>query len=487
MAVCDANQLLHRPEISLLDPDGNLLKTCVLDAWSDTLRLDPLTGKFLVNRPSPGGTQMVDMSTCARVLRSDSLGVDDEGRFAPGGGDFGNQYFSPVGAWSAGISTQVPVPYTDPDQSVPERAVKFLSGVPLADGTSFDRDGKHLVVTDRYTGAVITIHRIPGYAPPSPAASLSPTNLTFNDQHLGTTSAPQVATLSNAGSASLTIASITAMGDFTQLDTCGSEVAAGGNCTISVSFTPMAPGIRSGYIVITDSASAQPHVIALTGTGIGPAVSFSVASLDFGEQHVGSPSAPQTVTLFNTGNALLTIASIAASGDFSQTNACGTSVLAGGNCLITVDFTPTTTGIRTGALTVTDNALSSPHTVVLSGLGLSPVAVNSPSSLDFPSLRVGTTSTAQAVTLSNTGNMPLTITSVTASGDFAQTNTCGNSVAAGASCTISVAFTPTAGGTRNGAITINDDSLDSPQVVTLAGVGQDFKVGSYITERTITA
>jgi len=91
------------------------------------------------------------------------------------------------------------------------------------------------------------------------------------------------------------------------------------------------------------------------------------------------------------------------------------------------------------------------------------------------------------VTLSNPGNTPLAITSITASGAFAQTNTCGNSVALGANCIINVTLTPSAGGTRNGALTISDDAPQSPQVVTLAGVGQDFSIGTFTTERTISA
>ena len=111
----------------------------------------------------------------------------------------------------------------------------------------------------------------------------------------------------------------------------------------------------------------------------------------------------------------------------------------------------------------------------------------SPSGLEFDGQRTGTTSTAQTVTLTNSGNAPLTISSISASGDFAQTNTRGDSVAVGANCIINVTFTPSAGGTRNGALTISDDAPDSPQVVTLAGVGQDFSIGTFTTEQTISA
>jgi Subtilase family/Abnormal spindle-like microcephaly-assoc'd, ASPM-SPD-2-Hydin len=100
-----------------------------------------------------------------------------------------------------------------------------------------------------------------------------------------------------------------------------------------------------------------------------PAVSLAPAALTFASQTTGTSSAGQAVTLTNTGSAALTISSIAASGDFAQTNTCGSSVAAGANCTITVTFTPTATGSRTGALTIADNASGSPHTVGLSGTG----------------------------------------------------------------------------------------------------------------------
>jgi hypothetical protein len=98
-----------------------------------------------------------------------------------------------------------------------------------------------------------------------------------------------------------------------------------------------------------------------------------------------------------------------------------------------------------------------------------PIVALNPSSLTFASQTIGTTSAAQIVTLTNSGQLPLTLTSIAASGDFAQTNTCGTSVAVGAHCSISVTFTPTAGGSRGGVITITDNAAGSPQTVTLTG------------------
>jgi hypothetical protein len=100
-----------------------------------------------------------------------------------------------------------------------------------------------------------------------------------------------------------------------------------------------------------------------------PAVSLSPTSLTFGAQAVKTTSAPQSVTLSNTGNAALSITSIVASGDFAQSNTCGSSVAASASCSISVTFTPSTTGQRTGTITISDNASNSPQSVGLSGTG----------------------------------------------------------------------------------------------------------------------
>src|SRR5262249_25305810 len=183
-------------------------------------------------------------------------------------------------------------------------------------------------------------------------------------------------------------------------------------------------------------------------------VKLAPTSLTFGDTGVGSSSVSQDVTLTNVGRATLNIASIATTGDFSQVNTCGTSVVAGGSCTISVTFTPTTTGTRTGSVTVTDDARNSPQSVSLSGNGVPPppppLVVLSTNSLNFGNQQVGTTSAPQNVTLTNNGSATLTITTIVASGDFAETDNCFGSVGPGASCNIAVTFTPTAAGPRSG-------------------------------------
>lgn len=313
----------------------------------------------------------------------------------------------------------------------------------------------------------------------APAVSLSPASLTFASQTIGTTSAPQTLTLSNTGTASLNLNSIALTGtnpsDFAQTNTCGSSVAAGASCQISVTFTPSATGTRTASVSVTDNASGSPHTSSLTGTGAAaaPSVTLSPSKLIFPTQLIGTTSPAKTITLTNTGGSALAITSIAASAAFAQTNTCGSSVAAGASCTISVTFTPTVKNTTTGTITVTDNATPSTQTVTLSGVGT--VVSVLPASLNFATQKVGTTSAAKIVTVTNKGSVSLTISSTTITGanalDFAMTKTCGSTLAAGASCTVSLTFTPKATGKRSAGFNLFDTGGGSPQVVTLGGTG----------------
>jgi hypothetical protein len=237
-------------------------------------------------------------------------------------------------------------------------------------------------------------------------------------------------------------------------------------------------------VQITDNAAGSPQSVALSGTGTAPAVTLTPSSLSFGSQLVGSTSAAQSVTLTNSGNAPLSISSIAVGGsnpgDFAQTNNCPASpstLGAGSSCTISVTFAPGAAGTRTGIVQIIDNAADSPESVTLTGTGVTsgPAASLSPSSVAFGSVAVGSTSAAQSVTLTNSGGAGLSISGIAVAGsnagDFAQTNNCPGSLAAGSSCTISVTFTPSATGARSATVQVTDNASDSPQSVALSGTG----------------
>jgi hypothetical protein len=207
-----------------------------------------------------------------------------------------------------------------------------------------------------------------------------------------------------------------------------------------------------------------------------PAPAFYPSPLHFGNQSVGTTSLPLTLTLSNSGTAPLNISSLAASGDYAEVSGCPTTLGAGANCAISVTFSPTQPGTRTGSISVSDTAPSSPQTVALTGVGIGPLVALSPGSLTFATQVVHTTSPAQVVTLTNTGTGTLNISSIGASGDFGESNTCGSSVAAGASCTINVTYKPTAKGTRTASVSITDNAVGSPQKVSLKGTGTVVKL-----------
>jgi hypothetical protein len=232
--------------------------------------------------------------------------------------------------------------------------------------SDFNNDGKLDFATANYGNGTVSVF----LQLSTSGVGLSPSSLSFAAQLVSTSSAPQGVTLTNTGSSSLSISSIAASGDFAQTNSCGSSVAAGASCTINVTFTPTAPGTRSGTITITDDAPGSPHVISLSGTGTGPAVSFSASTMSVGAQIVGTTSAAHQLTLTNSGNAALNITGMTLSpASFSETNTCGTNLAAGASCTISVTFTPTKAGEISGMLSITDNAWGSPQQVALAGIG----------------------------------------------------------------------------------------------------------------------
>jgi hypothetical protein len=122
-----------------------------------------------------------------------------------------------------------------------------------------------------------------------------------------------------------------------------------------------------------------------------------------------------------------------------------------------------------------------------------PVVSLSPASVTFSNQNMGSASAAQNVTLSNTGTAALNVSSIaiggTNAGDFAQANTCGASVAAGANCAISVTFTPAAMGTRSASLAVTDNGSGSPHDVSLGGTGLAAATppGAYTLEVTATS
>jgi len=218
-----------------------------------------------------------------------------------------------------------------------------------------------------------------------------------------------------------------------------------------------------------------------------PLPSFTPNALQFSSLQVGSTSSEQQVVLRNMGGAALTIASTSTTGDFAETDNCGSNVPAAGSCTLSVTFTPTAAGQRAGTVVINDNAAGSPHTISLSGNGLAAIVSLTPANLQFSGVPVGGSSAAQTVTLSNQGNASLNISNVEISGDFSQTNNCPGVLSAGDSCTANVKFAPTASGNLSGSLTITDSGSGSSQSVALAGSGSDFALTTSSSSTSVKA
>jgi hypothetical protein len=206
----------------------------------------------------------------------------------------------------------------------------------------------------------------------SPATdSLAPLSLTFGPQELTTSSAPQQATLTNAGDTSLTLLAASVTGDFQVVSGCGTSLAGHSTCALQVTYVPKSVGAETGVLSVADEFRTQTVLLSGTGTAP-PGVSLSPAGgLAFAATALGQTSATQAVTLTNNGGLPLAISALTATGDFGvAANPCGATLASGANCVVSIAFSPTVAGARTGVLTLTDNAASSPQMLQLSGVGI---------------------------------------------------------------------------------------------------------------------
>jgi hypothetical protein len=311
---------------------------------------------------------------------------------------------------------------------------------------------------------------------------LSPSTLAFGNQSLGGTSAGQTFTLTNLGTTALNTLAISTQesGNFSETNTCGTSVAAGASCTITVKFNPQgqAGGVIQENLQISDSAPDSPQRVALSGTAIsGPFATFSPASLTFPPGTPGTGSAPQTIMVTNTGAATLTITSIVSTDDsFSETDNCtdGAAIPPNGTCTINVVYDPAQAGTpESGLLIVTDNAQNNgSQSINLTGNVTTGITIT-PSNLAFGNQAVNTTSAPQIVTFTNIGSANVTIPSILVGTGFNETNNCTSpaGIAPDASCAVTVTFTPGTATTFSTNLTFTDNGPNSPQQVALTGTG----------------
>lgn len=334
------------------------------------------------------------------------------------------------------------------------------------------------VLTRTITGSVL-VNTVLAVDPK--VANLGPVNV-------GSASTAFWVTLADVGSNGVPISSITTTGDFSQTNTCGTEVGGSNQfnsqCAISIVFAPKAVGTRTGTLTILASDPGSPITVSLTGVGVGiPVATSTPPALTFPTTDVGSSSQPMSVTVSNTGTASLAITSISVSGispnDFTQTNTCPGTLAVGASCSIAVTFVPKAAAKRDATISISDNASTSVQTIALVGTGAYPKVTLNPGSVNFGQQTLHTTSATQTVTVQNVGTGPLYISSIAITGadpgDFADANGCPIApagLAANATCTIAASFTPTLTGLRSAAITLTENAQKVTQSVLLFGYGR---------------
>ena len=252
-------------------------------------------------------------------------------------------------------------------------AVDSTTGDILVAGTTGSSDFPKTPGAFLTPGQSVFVTKISPTAPGA-AIAITPAVVTFPPQAIGTTT-QQTVTLTSRGNVPLTISALSAFtgvgpGAFSQTNNCVGSLAPAASCTITFSFTPSDTINYSVSLTISDNALDSPHTVFLTGAGGTPLATLSATNLTFASQGLNTPSAPQTISVTNTGSAEIQFTSVATTGDFSQTNTCvGSPLMIGQSCAISVVFTPTATGSRTGTLSIVDNTSNSAQTVALVGTG----------------------------------------------------------------------------------------------------------------------
>jgi hypothetical protein len=355
--------------------------------------------------------------------------------------------------------------------SLPNAPVVELTAAPLMP-TGDGRTGELRAAT--YGRGLWQIPLLTALSSTQAAISLNPTTLTFGAQAIATLSASQTITVTNTGGVSLTVNSVTVSTDFSETDNCtAAPIAPNLTCTIQISFLPSQGvlGNRTGLLTVSGNIAGGQATASLSGTAIaGGAIVLTPVALTFPATGINTTSALQNITISNTGNVAISLQTPSITSGFTlAANTCGASLTPDTGCTVSIAFTPTTSGARSGIFTLTDDAGT--QAASLTGIGVSPATdALSALALHFTAQPLTTSSAEQQVTLTNTGDLPLTlIAAQITGGNFTAVNSCGNSLNGHSSCAINVAFQPRDIGQLTGQLAVSDQYRT--QTVTLTGTG----------------
>ena len=346
-----------------------------------------------------------------------------------------------------------------------------LPNSPVTQLAAFNSGGKSLLRAGTYGRGIWQVPLITATATVT-TATVVPLSLTFAPQQVQTQSSAQSVTLTNTGTIAMVVRQVSAGGDFAATNNCTASIPVGGTCTVEVAFTPTATGARSATLTLYVNIAGGQLTVPLTGTGIpGGAIVLLPTSMNFGSSLIGvTTTPPQNITISNTGGVAVNLQAPTATGDFAiVANTCTASLAPNFGCTVALAFTPTVSGSRSGIFSIADDVGT--QTATLAGVGVAPATDTiQPPALSFSAQVVGTASAGQPVTLTNSGDAPLTSISVSITGDFQAVNSCGNSLVGHATCSIIVTYVPTKVGPEIGTLTI-DDMYGRPQTIALTGSG----------------
>jgi hypothetical protein len=309
-----------------------------------------------------------------------------------------------------------------------------------------------------------------------PPITLSPASLAFGSVNVGSTSATQVLSIKNNTPAALPLSSVTISAPFIRTTSnCSATIPNGAACTVTIAYRPTATGTSNGTLIATTSASSSQFSAALTGTGTSAiALTLSPTSLAFGSVNVGSTSATQVLSIKNNTSAAVPLGAITVPAPFIKTASnCGATVPNGAACIVTIAYRPTAVGGSNATFVVTSTAAGSPFSAALTGTGTSAVALTlSPTSLAFGSVKLGSTSATQVLTIKNNISAAVPLGAITVPAPFIKTaSNCGATVPNGAACTVTIAYRPAAAGASNVTFVVTSTAAGSPFSATLTGTG----------------
>jgi len=339
--------------------------------------------------------------------------------------------------------------------------------------------------------------------------NVTPSSLNFGNQVFGTTSSAQTVTISNDGvdGIDMAVSNLGFTGVFSRSGgTCGSTpftLSDGQSCTVGIVFSPTAVTSYTGSFTVTSDASTTTNgSVSLSGAGIpapAGALTISPDPFDFGAVIANSGNDTQSFTITNSGAAGSVVtfgspsASVSGSGDFVITqNNCSGTLSASSTCSLVVTFTPTSLAVVSTTLSVsgTDaNSSAVSDSASISGEGTPFPAGDltiSPTSYDFGSVVANEGTPTQTFTITSSGDagstVDITTISVTGNGDFSVTSqNCVGALAQGATCSVTVTYSPSAVATDNATLTVGgtDENSDPYNAsATLAGEGTPFPAGA---------